>query len=341
MKNLIKYPLYLLDVFGSGKSFSQNPVLGNYRLNSWGLHKWRVQIAAGMADSRRRRLGRLVAAEDREQLTRHGYLVKKDYLPDAVFRQLKSEIYSRPLAAREMRQGPTVTRMVALGPGISQPLPVTGDLLQDRRLRNLLYFAASYGGDPVYMIHAIMVDPGCKQNDPQTDLHSDTFHSTAKAWLFLHDVGPDDGPFCYVPGSHLLTPERLQWEYEQSLTACTDPRSHHGYGSLRVTRPELQRFGYVPEAIPVKANTLVVADTRGFHGRTPSRKPTMRISLDVYLRRSPFFPWTGLDISSLPILKGRSLELYLAYLDLMENKFGKTSIWRDVGAITVDAPARI
>ena len=186
-----------------------------------------------------------------------------------------------------------------------------------------------------------MVDPTVSSTDPQTELHSDTFHPTAKAWLFLHDVGPEDGPFIYVPRSHLLTTERLQWEYQQSLTARHDPRPHHGYGSFRITPPELQALGYVPETVSVRANTLVVADTRGFHGRTPSRKSTMRISLDMYLRRSPFLPWNGLDMSSLPVLKGRSLDLYLAYLDMLEQKLGKKSIWRDVGMVPVDAPANI
>ncbi|NND91978.1 MAG: hypothetical protein HKN42_14050 [Granulosicoccus sp.] len=43
--------------------------------------------------------------------------------------------------------------------------------------------------------------------DPQSDLHSDTFPATAKAWLFLADVGKEDGPFCHVAGSHKFTPE--------------------------------------------------------------------------------------------------------------------------------------
>ena len=36
--------------------------------------------------------------------------------------------------------------------------------------------------------------------DPQTDLHTDTFHPTVKAWLFLTDVAADAMPFVYVPG---------------------------------------------------------------------------------------------------------------------------------------------
>lgn len=340
MKKILKYPFYLFDLIGSGKSFSQNPVIGNDRLNAWGLHKWRVQAADVMAGYRRRSLGRLLDPADREQLRGNGYLIKENYLPDPVFRRLKSEIYTKPLAAREMRQGRTITRMIALGPGVLKTMPATRAFLMDDQLRDMMHFAASCGGEPVFMIHGIMVDPNVNITDPQTDLHSDTFHPTSKAWYFLHDVGPDDGPFVYVPRSHLLTPERLQWEYEQSLSARRDPRSHHGFGSFRITASELQDFGFVPKTVSVKANTLVIADTRGFHGRTPSHKPTMRISLDLYLRRSPFLPWNDLDIFALPFLKGRSLDLYLSYLDLRERKLGKKSIWRDVGSIPVDAPAR-
>jgi len=341
MKNIFKYPLYFFDILGSGKSFSQNPVIGNDRLNAWGLHRWRVQTAAIMAEYRRKYLGRLLSPEDREQLSAEGYLIKENYLSESDFRQLTSEIYSSPMAAREMRQGQTVTRMIALGPDVLKPMTVTNSIIRNRLVRDMLHFTASCGGEPVFMIHSIMVDPGVSIVDPQTELHSDTFHPTAKAWLFLHDVGPEDGPFIYVPRSHLLTTERLQWEYEQSLTARNDPRPHHGYGSFRITPSELQGFGYVPKTVSVRANTLVVADTRGFHGRTPSRKSTMRISLYMYLRRSPFLPWNGFDISSLPMLKGRSLDLYLAYLDLLEQKLGKKSIWRDVGKVPVDTPACI
>ena len=249
MKNIFKYPLYLIDIVGSGKSFSQNPVIGNSRLNTWGLHRWRVQAAARMAEYRRRRLGQLLAPIDREQLASRGYLIKENYLPEQGFQSLRSEIYERPLASREMRQGQTVTRMIALGPAVLKTMPFTNNFLKDNQIQEMMHMAASYGGVPVSMIHVIMVNPGINISDPQTELHSDTFHPTAKAWFFLHDVGPEDGPFIYVPGSHLLTAERLQWEYEQSLAARDDPRPHHGYGSFRITQTELQKFGYVPETV--------------------------------------------------------------------------------------------
>ena len=209
------------------------------------------------------------------------------------------------------------------------------------QLREMIHFAASYGGEPSFVINVIIADTPKKENDPQTDLHSDTFHATAKAWLFLHDVGLDDGAFNYVPKSHILTPERLQWEYEQSLTARSDSRAHHSLGSFRVTHSELERFGYVVKTFSVKANTLVIADTRGFHSRTLSNKHTTRVSLDAYLRRNPFLPWTGIDIFSLPFLKYRSMDMYLAYLDLLEHQLGKKTVWRNVGNTMVEDPVNI
>jgi len=56
MTNIFKYPFYLFELAGGAKSFLQNPVIGNEHLNAWGLHKWRVKIAANIADSRRKRL---------------------------------------------------------------------------------------------------------------------------------------------------------------------------------------------------------------------------------------------------------------------------------------------
>ena len=50
-----------------------------------------------------------------------------------------------------------------------------------------------------------------------------------------------------------------------------------------------------PRAIAVPANTLVVADTFGFHARGPSARPTARVEIWAMGRRNPFLPWAGLD----------------------------------------------
>ena len=58
-----------------------------------------------------------------------------------------------------------------------------------------------------------------------------------KAWLFLQDVGPADGPFSYVPGSHRLTPERLAWERKRSLTVGRERDYLSARGSFRARTP--------------------------------------------------------------------------------------------------------
>jgi hypothetical protein len=124
-------------------------------------------------------------------------------------------------------------------------------------------------------------------------MHIDTFHPTMKAWLFLEDVAEEDGPFTYVPGSQLRTPRREVWERRLSIRA-SDPETRKKGGAFRITKPEMAALGCAkPKRFPVAANTLVVADTYGFHARRPSARPSMRLEIWAYSRGNPFIPWTG------------------------------------------------
>src|SRR3546814_2810596 len=110
-----------------------------------------------------------------------------------------------------------------------------------------------------------------------------------KAWFFLHDVADDEGPFQYVPGSHRLTPERIAWEKRKSLTDVGKLDRLSQKGSMRIEPRELAELSLPPpQRFAVPANTLVVADTCGFHGRCRSEEHTselqsrMRISYAVF-----------------------------------------------------------
>ena len=220
--------------------------------------------------------------------------------------------------------------------------PALAQSLRDHRALNQIRSASSRGGRPTSFLQTVLADPSIAGRDPQTDLHTDTFHSTAKAWLFLRDVGEDDGPVCYVPGSHKLTSERLNWQHNCALSAMNDPRAHQASGSFRIRGSELQALGLPPaKRLVVKANTLLVADTFGFHGRAQSEKSTVRIELRWHMRRNPFLPWTGLDVKALPGLKERELAAFLKVGDMLEKRFGVRHIWRDVGAVRPESPANI
>ena len=119
-------------------------------------------------------------------------------------------------------------------------------------------------------------------------------------------MGEEDGPFSYVLGSHKVTPQRMAWEKRISENADTIENKYSARGSLRIMPDELSALGYgQPVKMVVKANTLIVADTHGFHARCPSYKETTRVEIYGSLRRNPYLPVTGMHIASLSFVKAR------------------------------------
>jgi hypothetical protein len=133
-------------------------------------------------------------------------------------------------------------------------------------------------------------------NDVQKVLHMDTFFPTVKFWFFPQDVTIKDGPFCYVAGSNILTDRRKRWmrkQWEDIIDGKVDPRRTYGHaeGSLRVFDKELIEMGFDPEcrAYPVKANTLVIANTFGFHARGEVSNTVIRQAIHGSIRLSQPF----------------------------------------------------
>ncbi len=330
MRKLLSPFGWFIGVLGSDKSFRQNPIIGNPRLNELGLHRARVRLAAALTKNRRARMAKSLSAGDVAALERDGFVLKHPALPECDFEALRAELFRTPLAAKEMRQGPTTTRLAPL----TRDVPLAREFANGRDVRRLMAYASGRAGAPAVFLQTVTADAADTASDPQTELHSDTFHSTAKLWLFLEDVGEEDGPFVYVPGSHRLTDERLQWEHQQSLTARDNPRLHHTLGSFRLKESQLGALGYgQSRTFSVKANTLVVADTYGFHRRSPSYIPTKRIELHGHLRSNPFIPWNGGNVTSLPGIAENQAQLWFMYLNWRERN-GRPGIWKDVGEVT-------
>ena len=159
--------------------------------------------------------------------------------------------------------------------------------------------------------------------------------------VILTDVAEDEGPFVYVPGSHQINAQRLAWERKRVLAVKKADRMSRR-GSFRIEESELESLGYgKPIKFAVKANTLVIGDTYGFHARGESVRPSTRIEVWAFARRNPFLPWVGLNPASLPFVKTRVIPLYWRYLDYLEEKQIKTNPWRSVGGKYATDPAQI
>lgn len=132
--------------------------------------------------------------------------------------------------------------------------------------------------------------------DPQRTLHADTFQPAMKAWLFLSHADGRNGAFTFVPGSHRLTRRRLAWEYQQSVIGRDQPTRYAARGSFRIEASTLSALGLpAPRELNCPPNTLIVADTFGFHCRGPaSEANAMRAEIWSLCRPNPFNPLPGL-----------------------------------------------
>ena len=330
----IAAPWRVAQVVTGAKSF-EHPLLGSKRLNRMGLHRWRVEWAMRLADRRRRVLASRVDADARAQYARKGYVRIEDFLPAEIFAGALREIEGGAFERHDMIQGGTVTRRALIDDRDLADKPALRAARDDRRLANTIRYVASHAGTPLLTLQVVMARPAPEAADgidPQTLLHSDTFQPTAKAWLFLRDVGEEDGPFMYVPGSHRVTPERMRWEEAIALQGQEIENRYARRGSLRVGLHELPALGYGPPVpITVRANTLIVADTHGFHARSRSPRATTRMEIYGSLRRNPFLPVPLPSPAAAPGLRGRTNRLVIGGLGGLQRAGLGSSPWHAQG----------
>ncbi len=326
---LFLFPLWLLQLATGAKSFLDNPIIGSERLNRRGLHVTRLRVAHSLAAMRRRRLSSRVTERDRAEFERDGMVVKRDFLPPDAFQSLIAEIRAYRGPARETVQGDTITRRIALDETSLPHMPTVRRMLDSPEYQGLLRYVCSFDGEPMLYLQTILGHAMDGPPDPQLELHSDAFQPSVKAWLFLNDVKADAAPLTFVPRSHRPDAPRLAWEREMSIAASQKGAHLTRRGSFRLKAADLSDLGLPqPRILDVPANTLVVADTFGFHARGPSSGPSFRVEIWAFGRQSPFVPWTFSPLWRMRWLARRRAALFWWSEDLLE-RFGLGhNVWR-------------
>lgn len=325
-------PFWFLALFTGAKSFVDNPILGSSRLNRAGLHVLRLRAAHALARNRRSRIARFVPADVREQFERDGFIRIANFIPEEAFRRVRDSLLNSRFETRTQQQGDTITRRVAVGPELGRQFPELHALLRSSRWRALMAYVATTWSEPLYYLQTIFGGVAEGAADPQTELHSDTFHPSLKAWLFLTDVEDSGRPLTYVAGSHRLTPRRLEWERRKSAEVMRSGDRLSQRGSLRVRPDELEQLGLPqPTRFCVPANTLVVADTCGFHGRADSDQQSVRVELWAYCRRNPFLPWVTPGPLSLPGIAPRQMDWLYRLVDGLDRIGLRKQHWKRAG----------
>ncbi len=305
---LWKWPVFLLALLTEAKSFRDNPIIGSRVLNRLGLHVIRVVIGHGVLRFRWLLLSPWIDREDRKSFYQQGYIVKENILGEKDLAAVK-EIFQENLPRfRQMRQGDTITHLLLLSPQQLCSTPELRTLIDNRIYLRLQRFVSGFFLLP--WLHFLRIENGIRSNeteDPQKVIHADTFHPAMKSWLFLDPVTSDKGPFTYFPGSHKLTWHRLKWEYKRSIQAGNLKDGYSEKGSFRAYPEDIEELQLAaPKEFTVPANTLVIANTFGFHCRGKAEPGATRDAIWGSGWRAPFLP--------LPLPDGRWMRELFHYM---------------------------
>lgn len=333
MKKLLLMPLWIVQIFTQAKSFSKNPVLGNRWLNRLGLHVARMILAHGIMRCRMQLLSGGILSQHKRSFFDSGYVLIPDFLSQEQYTRLKEEVSTVNAEVRECTQGDTLTHRILLDRTTLPSMPECTKTLEHAYLTRLLRFASGKYSRPVSYIQTIKNHYISGPPDPQKSLHADTFHPTMKSWYFFDNVDETNGPFTYVPGSQRLTLARLKWEYQRSVEISTIGDRYSGNGSLRISEADSAQMNLAPaHAFKVPANTLVVANTHGFHCRGKATQRSTRTELWTISRNNPFNPLPGIDHPLARDLQNRAVNLWRRYCDRQAVSRGTVSSWHVIEA---------
>jgi hypothetical protein len=203
--------------------------------------------------------------------------IRREYLPLLEDHADKLTVY---------KHGPNTYEIARIRNFDARVLPYTYKFLAEPRLQAILEAAEKrplHGLSGHRALERLTQGPVGELEDPETQLHSDTFFATHKAWLYLSDVEMDNGPFVYVKRSHRVSLTKLYYIYRESCT--------HNARSRRIAREELARLGLQETIVTCPKNTLVIANVAGFHRRVRGRPGCRRYAVHVSLRVNPFTWW--------------------------------------------------
>jgi len=271
------------DIFTGHKFFHTKVVKPSFTrvdLMEKGLHAFRMVMA---------RHAERLRAPGVEQFDTEGVMMYEDFLPPDKAAAVKKEIETYPIIENIQ---PT-NNIHTFARGIT---PAIYDLVFNSDLFKLCAEAAHRDKEDVaawnHFCHTTYVQslentPG--NGDIQKVCHSDVFYPCVKYWYFPNAVEEDQGPFLFARNSVELDFDRLDFHYRESVEVVKDTwdrrrNKGHGEGSFRAIDDDLDKMGLKLEPITCKPNTLVIANTSGFHCRGDAKQRHIRSALHGAIR---------------------------------------------------------
>ena len=271
--------------------FSGRKIIESKTLNFFGLQVQRI-IAARLIYNFRSVSGEEDVKDEVGEIIREGILMLPNFLPPDHFESVRREclllLDEDPDKARILVHGPNTLEWAEFKHFEEDILPNTSKAFADPRLHAILEGVEkrplpldflSETGKVERMTQGSFDD----EEDPQTQLHTDTFFNNHKLWLYLSDVEMEDGPLTFVRRSHRLSLPQLYYVYKDSWQR--DPSSDR---SRRITPDERNRRGLQETIVTCPKNTLVIINACGYHRRLLGQPGRKRHSVHLSLHADPF-----------------------------------------------------
>ena len=209
-----------------------------------------------------------LSAEERralDDLKRDGYVVVEGFWPreKALAMRDRLEPYLEPAESRDFESGAYIrfwdNREYDEGVRrlyhVDREVPELATFRHDPFCFNVV---RAYYGVPFHS-GLLMFQHNTRSNANTRYYHVDVFMKEFKAFLYLDDVDPGNGPFTYLRGTHRSHFRRLKREIFWNGEGASTSFSNDNLG--RTLNREVQVCG--------PAGTLILADVRGFHRGSP------------------------------------------------------------------------
>ncbi len=265
--------------------FSNKKLIKNNFINRLGTQPFRIWLADKRYALRSKFLDESIKGHI-ETLQKDGVVVIENFLPQEVFDQLEKECkeaLKKEGRSRRRQDGPNEYSNLSIR-NLGDYKTIQ-DVFHHKEIEKLFKAAERRNLNINQITRLLSCLTQGEDNgtiDPETNLHEDTFFNTHKAWLYITDVEMKNAPFVYVKGSndHSKT-DRLKKSYEYSL----DKNNIH---SRRISEEQLKELGLEETIFTAKKNTLVLANTLGFHRRMRGEAGNIRIGMAFSARFNPF-----------------------------------------------------
>ena len=271
--------------------FSRKKIIEIPLLNKMGVQVFRVLLAQFLFNFRSKFRYNPKFKNDVESFNENGALIKKDFLDSEVYAKAKQEaikaIEEEKHLAKEKCFGTNRKILINIHELPKEKYPTLHELVT-REYFSHLFSAATRRNIDFKVIEngtiaqiEFLIQGDDSLEDVETQIHSDIFYNSYKAWLYMTNITKSHGPLTYFMKSRNNDKVKLRYEYRNSVRKNPDK-------SRRILQEELNERNLKETVLDVNENTFVMADINGYHRRLKGEKGKERLAIIFRERGTPF-----------------------------------------------------